>query len=198
METGQALVIVSGRIKFITWIPDFTEMNISKQVTVVKKKEKKKAAKKVSYFDIQKYVKEKKKEVMAEHPFGIRGENSFPSFPFITPSEPDKSGINVDDLISRIDKKIAELETEEEKEEDIETDKCDVTIVTIGDVRKTAGILSRKCGLKDESLKKAMAEAKRGTYTIEHMDRQKATEFIAKLQEVGTIAIASESDPDDK
>ena len=32
METGQALVIVSGRIKFITWIPDFTEMNISRHI----------------------------------------------------------------------------------------------------------------------------------------------------------------------
>lgn len=197
METGQALVIVSGRIKFITWIPDFTEMNISRQTTTTRKKEKKRTAKKVSYFDIQKYVKEKK-EAMIEHPFGIREEDSSPSFPFITLGEPDKTGIDVDDLISRIDKKIAELEAEEEKEKESETDKCDVTIVTIGDVRKTADILSRKCGLKDEFLKKAMAEARRGTYTIEHMDRQKAAEFIEKLQEVGTIAIASESDPDDE
>lgn len=197
METGQALVIVSGRIKFITWIPDFTEMNISRQTTTTRKKEKKRTAKKVSYFDIQKYVKEKK-AAMAEHPFGIRGENRSPSFPFITPSEPDKSGIAVDDLISRINKKIAELKAEEEKEKDSETDKCDVTIVTIGDTRKTAVILSQSCGLKDESLKKAMAEARRGTYTIEHMERQKAAEFIEKLQKVGTIAIASESNSDDE
>ena len=197
METGQALVIVSGRIKFITWIPDFTEMNISRQITTTRKKEKKRTAKKVSYFDIQKYVKEKKKEAMAEHPFGIRGEDSSLSFPFIIPGEPDKSGIDVD-LSSWIGKKIAELEAEEEKEENSKTDKCDVTIVMIGDVRKTAGILSRRCGLKDESLKKAIAEARRGTYTIEHMDRQKAAEFIEKLQEVGTIAIVSESDPDDE
>ena len=101
-------------------------------------------------------------------------------------------------MISKIDKKIAKLEAEEEKEKDIEKDKCDVTIVTIGDARKTAGILRRKCGLKDESLKKAMVEARKGTYTIERMDRQKAAEFIEKLQEVGTIAIASESDPDDE
>ena len=196
METGQALVIVSGRIKFITWIPDFTEMNISRQTTTTRKKEKKRTAKKVSYFDIQKYVKEKKKEAMAEHPFGVGGGDSSPSFPFMTSDDSEKSGIDVDDLISRIDKKIAELEAEEEKEKNSETSKCDVTIVTIGDARKTAGILSRNCGLKDESLKKAMAEARRGTYTIEHMDRQKAAEFIEKLQEVGTIAIANESDPD--
>ena len=198
METGQALVIVSGRIKFITWIPDFTEMNISRQAITIKKKGKKRSAKKVSYFDIQKYVKEKKKETMAEHTFGARGGDSSPSFPFMTPDDSEKTGIDVDDLISRIDKKIAELEAEEEKEKKPETDKCDVTIVTIGDARKTAGILSRRCGLKDESLKKAMAEARRGTYTIEHMDRQKAAEFIEKLQEVGTIAIASESGPGDE
>lgn len=198
METGQALVIVSGRIKFITWIPDFTEMNILRKVTTIKKKQKKSVAKKVSYFDIQKYVREKKKEAMAEHSFGIKGEDSSPAFPFMTSDDSEKTGIDVDELISKIDKKIAELEAEEEKEKNIKNDKCDVTIVTIGEARKTADILSRNCGLKDESLKKAMAEARRGTYTIEHMDRRKAAEFIEKLQEVGTIAIASESDPDDE
>lgn len=198
METGQALVIVSGRIKFITWIPDFTEMNILRKVTTIKKKQKKSVAKKVSYFDIQKYVREKKKEAMAEHSFGIKGGDSSPAFPFMTSDDSEKTGIDVDELISKIDKKIAELEAEEEKEKNIKNDKCDVTIVTIGEARKTADILSRNCGLKDESLKKAMAEARRGTYTIEHMDRLKAAEFIEKLQEVGTIAIASESDPDDE
>ena len=52
METGQALVIVSGRVKFVTWIPDFTEMNISQQRRVSKKKIQRKPANKSSYFDI--------------------------------------------------------------------------------------------------------------------------------------------------
>ena len=28
LENRQALVMIKGRIKFITWLPDFTEMNI--------------------------------------------------------------------------------------------------------------------------------------------------------------------------
>ena len=58
--------------------------------------------------------------------------------------------------------------------------------------------MRRFCGLKDDILKKAMAEARKGTYTVEHMNIEKAEMFIEKLQEVGTIAIASESDPDDE
>lgn len=125
METGQALVIVSGRIKFITWVPDFTEMNILSKVTTIKKKENKRVSKKVSYFDIQKYVKKKKKEAMAESPFGIRGRggDSSPSFPFMSPDDSEKLGMDVDELISKLDNKIAELEAEEEKEKNIENDK---------------------------------------------------------------------------
>ena len=122
METGQALVIVSGRIKFITWIPDFTEMNISRQVATTKKKSKKRVTKKASYFDIQKYVKEKKKETLIDHSFGAIGEGSSPSFPLVMSGESEISGINVDDLISKIDQKIAELEAEEEKEKNHEPD----------------------------------------------------------------------------
>lgn len=202
METGQALVMVSGRIKFITWIPDFTEMNILRQVTTTQKREKRWGAKKASYFDIQKYVKEKKKkamkEKMSEQPVEIRSQDNSPSFPSMSSDESDESEIDVEELISKIDKKIAELEAKEKKEKKHETDKCDVTIVTIGDARKTAGILSCDCGLKDESLEKAMVEAERGTYTIQQMERQKAVEVIEKLQKVGTIAIASESHSDEE
>ena len=195
MKTGQALVIVSGRIKFVTWIPDFTEMPISRQTGATRKRERKRVANKVSYFDIQKYVKDKKKVVLGDHSLGISDEESSPSFPFLIPGE---SEMDVDDLISKIDRQIAELEAEEEKEKNHESDKCDVTIVTVGDVRKTADIMRCICGLKDESLKRAMSEAKKGTYTLEHIDRKKAEKFIKKLQEVGTIAIISDSYSDNE
>ena len=200
METGQALVIVSGRVKFVTWIPDFTEMTISQQKHISRKVTRRKVTNTASYFDIQKYVKEKKRESMADHPFGVRGEGNSPSFPFMMPGESERSGIDVDDLISKIDQKIAELEAEEEKEKgnNPEPEKCDVTIVTVGDTRKTADIMRQFCGLKDDLLKKAMIEARRGTYTVEHMDTEKTEKFIEKLQEVGTIAITSESDSDDE
>lgn len=198
METGQALVIVSGRVKFVTWIPDFTEMNISQQRRVSKKKIQRKPANKSSYFDIQKYVKEKKKkEITGRTSDG--SEEKIPSpFEFLAQRNADSSGIDVDDLISKIDEKIAELEAEEKAEKGTDSnDKLDVTIVKVGDSKKTAEILTENCGLKDTSLKKAMTEAKKGTYTIERMDKKKAEDLIERLQEVGTIAIASDSDPDE-
>ena len=101
-------------------------------------------------------------------------------------------------MISKIDEKIAELEAEEKAEKGTDSnDKLDVTIVKVGDSKKTAEILTENCGLKDTSLKKAMTEAKKGTYTIERMDKKKAEDLIERLQEVGTIAIASDSDPDE-
>lgn len=198
METGQALVIVSGRMKFVTWIPDFTEMNILRQVVITKKRAKKRVTKKNSYFDIQKYVKEKRKEALVDHPFGDRVEDSSLSLPFMMPDESEKTEIDVDDLISMINQKMEKFEDEEEKGKITESDECDVTIVTIGNVRKTVDIMRHFCGLQDDSLKKAVTEARKGTYTIEHMDRKKAEKFIKKLQEIGTIAIEGKSDPNDE
>ncbi len=96
--------------------------------------------KEVQLFDIKEYVKNMKKEKMdsmmsnaAGNPFG-GGNSPFNPFggtsnpfgggsnPFMTPtmnnptSTPD-NGFNIDDLVKKIDAKIAELEEEEEKKE---------------------------------------------------------------------------------
>lgn len=197
METGQALVLVSGRIKFITWLPDFTEMDISRQRTLTKtiKKEKERVVEVGSYFDIQKYVMEKKMEMMEENSFPIRTGDGALIFPHM-PGVADKIKIEEDDeLINKINQKMAELKAEEEK--NLETDKCNVTIAMIGDIKKTVSILRRDCGLQDELLKKAVAKVRTGSYTIKHMDEQKALDIIEKLHAAGTIAVISESDPDE-
>lgn len=112
METGQALVIVSGRIKFVTWIPDFTEMSISRYKVKGKNRTKRRDTAKASYFDIQKYVKVKKTEQLKELSFGDRKpELRIPRFMM----DPDKDiEIDVEELIEKIDQKIAELEEEDE------------------------------------------------------------------------------------
>ncbi|MCR5346131.1 MAG: type IV secretory system conjugative DNA transfer family protein [Lachnospiraceae bacterium] len=58
METGQALVMISGRVKYITWLPDYTEMNILKPIKMPKKVSRKRRDTQISYFDIVKYLKE--------------------------------------------------------------------------------------------------------------------------------------------
>ena len=93
--------------------------------------------KEVQLFDIREFVKnlqkEKNEKMMESSPFGGGGFNPFSgSSPFSggspfggpspfggMPSKPD-SDFNVDDLVKRIDAKIAELEAEEEKEKELE------------------------------------------------------------------------------
>ena len=94
----------------------------------------------VALFDIREYVKEMKKKKMAEmmeedsssgevmmNPYQARmGNPLFSSNPFAInnpyarprPSEPNEGGFNVDDLVKRIDAKIAELEEEDRKEKE--------------------------------------------------------------------------------
>ena len=95
----------------------------------------------IELFDIREYVKEMKQKKMAEMmgeegsggmsgnpmmPGGMNpfAGNPFMGNPFLNPrmNEPntDNGGLNVDDLVKRIDAKIAELEEEERKEKEAE------------------------------------------------------------------------------
>lgn len=71
MKTGQALVMISGRTKFISWLPDYSEMydcsdwEASSRIL-------RGGWTKTSVFDIQKYVREKKRKEIQE------SENSMP------------------------------------------------------------------------------------------------------------------------
>lgn len=124
METGQALIIISGRMKFIAWIPDFTEMYPATDVVIGRKKTKKRTKRSVGYFDVQEYVKKKKKEYMRQkgNPFG-EAERGIPPFEeFMADREKEHKsdsheGFDVDEMIKKIDAKIAELEAEEAEEE---------------------------------------------------------------------------------
>jgi len=79
---------------------------------------------KVQVFDLRGFVKEKKQSGFAEmmdgvpSPFGGVGIPNKNMGPSMNPFEMDKSNFNVDDLVKKIDQKIAELEAEEKAEEE--------------------------------------------------------------------------------
>ena len=94
----------------------------------------------VNLFDIRDYVKQRKKEKMNEMLGNMGGNNAgtpmpsnpfggMPSFnPFVPPSNlggmpSSPTSLNVDDLVKKIDAKIAELEEEERKEKEEATKK---------------------------------------------------------------------------
>lgn len=60
MENSQALVMISGKTQYITWLPDVSEMYPEIKVIGKPTKKAKRTEKTVRYFDIQKYVKDKK------------------------------------------------------------------------------------------------------------------------------------------
>lgn len=78
----------------------------------------------VSVFDLKNYVKEKRDKKISE----MLGDTKmpFPSMPGMTPSpmpdlfgpKPKEQGLNVDEIVKRIDAKIAELEAEEKAEKE--------------------------------------------------------------------------------
>lgn len=106
MKTGQALVTVSGSLRFITWLPDYEEMfdctgwtRPDRHIRVSHTKAK--------VFDIAKFVNESRKKKLLE----ASGEVSTRTSSDTTTSS------SVDSLIAKIDKRIRELEEEEKAEE---------------------------------------------------------------------------------
>lgn len=152
MKTGQALVMISGHTKFITWLPDFTEMfdcsNWKAPRRIVRK-----GNTKVEVFNIKEYVQEVKKKKMRE----LMGEDTAPTperfsqMPSEIPrgsttgsthngdKESETTSFDVESLIARIDAKIAELGAEEAaekaKSESVEKKEAsvqEVIILTVG------------------------------------------------------------------
>ena len=106
METGQALVMISGRTKYITWLPDFTEMFDCSGFRPPKRRIREHTVP-ASFFDIQSFVKREKAKKI----------NEWMKSPFER-----ASGFDVDSLVRRIDARIAELEAEEQKKKKAEDD----------------------------------------------------------------------------
>lgn len=63
---GQALIIILGRTKFITWLPDYTEIFREDKLIRTQKCVGNEKRKKTQIFDIQSHVKEKKKQTLVE------------------------------------------------------------------------------------------------------------------------------------
>lgn len=112
METGQALVMISGRTKFITWLPDYTEMfdcSDWKMPTCDRKQN----YIDVPAFDIKKYVADKKKEKM-EKELG-RSSNTPVSKPKI-PSFGALSEKDIDSMMKDIEEELRKMDEQEELE----------------------------------------------------------------------------------
>ena len=124
MQTGQALVMISGSTKFISWIPDYTDVFDCNKNMVSEFKHSTTRHHRASTFDIGEFVRNGKRhqlDSLMRPSSGSSGCNPFSSAP--VPSALEKaesehesdilSGVSLDQLISDIDAKIAALEAEE-------------------------------------------------------------------------------------
>ncbi len=107
METGQALIIIAGRLKFITWLPDYTEVFDESERVRTKGYIGSKTKKKTQVFDIQEFVKERKCSKimgMAEKPKKDKDNTTLDDL-F---GKNEKYVLDVDDLVKMIDAGLTE------------------------------------------------------------------------------------------
>jgi len=205
METGQALVMISGHTKFITWIPDFTEMfDCSKWKApkhIVRK-----ATSQVSVFDIKRYVQELKKkkmrelmgedeEISLEHhrltiPETRRGSMSGSEVENSDKSE--EPSFDIDALVAKIDAKIAQLEAEEAEGKAKETGKLNeknsVVLLAVIEGHKLAVVKAISKYTK-MPLKEAKDATDNTPHTFTFCDEENAEKALDAISAAGGIAV---------
>lgn len=131
LATRQALIMISGRTKYIETFPDYSEMFDCTYQTEPKPCERK-PHKKAERFDIIEYVKEKKQEKQERErrlemeklqEDMLKAEKSEVRNPFVPVPPFDLPQRSIDDLIKDIDRQIEKLEKEEEMEKAREKEK---------------------------------------------------------------------------
>lgn len=218
MKTGQALVMISGHMKFITWLPDFTEM-FDCSSWKMPKRGIRKSDMPTSVFDIKSYVQDLKKKHFAtrgiqdsaQNCHGVKDLPVFPgsmnslttnpfecfSMPFesMRDSEEDKSGFDVDSLIAKIDAKIAALETEEEEEKKAKKKRgCAITLIAINGAKSK--VIKAILNNNNMSLKQAKVAVDSMPYTFNFKTEKATNKAMKEISEVGGIVVPGMLEPD--
>lgn len=210
MKTGQALVMISGHTKFITWLPDFTEMFDCSNWKAPKRIVRKSDAK-VEVFNIKAYVEEVKKKrlrssikedsvpvperfipMLNEPPFGSL------SGPTDEDQESEEILFDIGSFIAQIDELKAEETAKKAEGECVENKKAsgqEVVILTAGSSK-----LAMIKVIRDHA-KVTHTEAKEIIghlpYTVRVSTEEESSRFINALAEAGSIAIPKIATPDE-
>ena len=203
METGQALVMVSGRVKFITWLPDFTELPISYYRPERKASVNRRKRSKYSYFDIQGFVNDKKSERMQmgkdlnsfafnHYPNDFMlGDLSKSEDPHVRNEETNNTlDTTLEDIIARIDEEIKIREQEEAEaiskqnsnEEEIQVlITCDANITD-----KIAKHVAKKCNVSYKEGKKILESD--CLLSVVFSSYEEAHKFVDEINDLGGSA----------
>lgn len=195
METGQALVIISGRTKFITWLPDYRDMFDFSCWMPPKTRLRKKNVP-VSTFDICEYTKklrQNKADVIlssSQLTSGLSGFLDQLTNPKTTPTgnagkTPDDA--DIDSVIAHIDARIAELEAEERRERTKDNAPYDLLVKQCGGrIHEIAREISMACAIPRAHVERMLNA---GTAKFHFPTKKQAEEIKARIVSLGGTAI---------
>lgn len=195
METGQALVMISGRTKFITWLPDYRDMFDFSNWTPPKRRLPRKYSP-VPTFDISECTKKLRQNKMETVLGANRRSSGFPAFfdqlketddtPIGDASE-ESDSFDIDSVIARIDSKIAELEAEEEREKKAENTPYDVIVKHCGGhIHEVAREISMACSIPRTYVERKLND---GTAKFRLSTKKIAEDVKAKIISLGGVAM---------
>ena len=186
--------MISGRTKFITWLPDYRDMFDFRNWTPPKKRLPKKNSP-VTTFDICECTKKLRQNKMEAVLGTNHRSNGVPAF-FDALTEPDvplgdatkdTTDMDVDSMIARIDAKIAELEAEEERENKAEKIPYDIIVKHCGGrVHEVAREISMACSIPRTYVEKKLND---GTAKFRLSTKKIAETVKAKIISLGGEAM---------
>ena len=186
MQVGQALVMITGGLKWVSSLADFSELFPSTiDGAKVPQRPPRPTRKPPVHFDIQKYVKDAKQRKMDEmmnrypDPFSAMAQA-----PVATPKP--EPFFDIDKLVAKIDAKIAELEEDEKHTDQEATGSYSVTLV---DCVSKLGIIKVLRQAMSLSLKEAKDIVDDLPFKKTFASRQEAQNFANKLTEASGLVV---------
>lgn len=184
METGQALVMISGKTKFITRLPDYTEMYdvsgwrppeeiVRTEVT------------RVQPFDIRTYVMELKKKKTDNAPSEITSMLS-------GSQSPSLANLDIDQLMADVDKKLKELDKEEKaKNDDKLTQETVFELVIFDAGENKTDVIKALRRIEGTDRPQAMKAVASTPYTVQFKSKQRAMAAREMLEEAGATVFSN-------
>lgn len=196
MPTGTALVMVDNQYKFISHLPLYNEMydNSSWREPTIVQEHSKSRAKAINFEELVQAKRQNKiDEIISGH--GKPDTSERPHFPF--PGLSDDEPHDIDDLMARIDSKIAQLEAEEKAEKAEKAKKANkkgvkYTVAIFAEECEKAVIAEIVSRNKKISIEKATSEISDFPANVSVPNKDVADKITREISEHGYLAIVKE------
>ncbi len=194
MPAGTALVLIDSRYKFISQLPFFYELHSAPNDWHEQPQSKTEHKSTMEIVDLAKLIRKIKANQMnndvVEQAFQFRKRPPAPSpFPFFdSREEKDEAPLDIDDLVAKIDAKIAELENEEKAEIEKTRKEAKYRVMIADDQGNRARILKVIIDSTGMSFAEAMNKLNMIPCVISFDSKKKAAAFKKEIENAGGMA----------